>query len=100
MELGKGVKIAIGAKTFKDEIPDALLEGNDKLKDIVVKANARSKENAKNAEAQKKKDDALEKKRADKKKKAAAARAKLLNPEIQKVEDEAATAPKEVKAKP
>lgn len=80
MELSPGVKIAIGAKTYKGEIPDRILEGNAPLKKVVEAANAQSKEAAKAAKEQIAKDVKLESTRAKFKKKKAAERAALINP--------------------
>lgn len=89
MELSPGVKIAIGAKTYKGEIPDRVLEGNAQLKKVVEAANAQSIEAAKAAKEQIAKDAKLEAARAKAKAKKAAERAALLNPPKEKAEADA-----------
>jgi hypothetical protein len=86
MKLSEGVKIAIGAKTYKGEVPDRVLEASG-LKAVVTDANKAADANAKKAQDQIAADEKLEAKRAAKKKKAAQARAALLTPPPEKAEE-------------
>ena len=76
MKLSKGVQIAIGARMYRDELPEALAKDGVILR-LAKKANKEADDKAANQKSIDAKSEKIEEKREKKKREAAAANAKV-----------------------